>query len=385
MISNIVISKIQLKMKHNHKISFSIFLSFSFIISSLSARKPDRAVESIDGSVYKIGMFPKDLYQKLGFKAGPSKDKFKPFEEKIETSDISFDMIPVKGGVFSMGSSADDKNRGEDELLERKVKVSDFWMGKHELTWDEYELWMINLDKDNRDYKKLELTKEDERADAVTKPTAPYTDMSFGMGKKGYPAICMTHLSARMYCMWLSARTGNFYRLPTEAEWEFACKAGTTTAYSFGDDPENLSEHSWHMDNSKFQYQKVGQKKPNPFGLYDMHGNVWEWVLDQFTSAEKKPSDKLLINPISLPTTLYPRTVKGGSWDDDEKSHRSASRMPSEEWWKEQDPQLPKSVWYHTDAIFVGFRVVRPREIPALEDIEKFWPSKAEMLAIPTR
>jgi formylglycine-generating enzyme required for sulfatase activity len=372
-------------MNHKHKISFSIFLSFSIIITSLSAKKPDRAVESIDGSVYKIGMYPKDLYQKLGFKAGPSKDKFKPFEQNIETSDISFDMIPVKGGVFSMGSSADDKNRGEDELLERKVKVSDFWMAKHELTWDEYELWMINLDKDNRDYKKLEPTKEDEHSDAVTKPTAPYTDMSFGMGKKGYPAICMTHLSARMYCMWLSARTGNFYRLPTEAEWEFACKAGTNTAYSFGDDPEKLSDHSWHMDNSKFQYQKVGQKKPNSFGLYDMHGNVWEWVLDQFTSAEKKPSDKLLINPISLPTTLYPRTVKGGSWDDDEKSHRSASRMPSEEWWKEQDPQLPKSVWYHTDAIFVGFRVVRPREIPAMEDIEKFWPSKAEMLAIPTR
>ena len=225
-----------------------------------------------------------------------------------------------------MGSSEDDEGRGESELIERKVKVSDFWMGKHELTWDEYELWMINLDKDNRIYNKHKSTKQDEHSDAVTKPTAPYTDMSFGMGKKGYPAICMTHLSARMYCMWLSARTGNFYRLPTEAEWEFACKAGTTTAYSFGDDPDKLSEHSWHMDNSRFQYQKVGQKKANPFGLHDMHGNVWEWVIDQFVSSPPPPSNKPSINPISLPKTLYPRTVKGGSWDDDEKSHRSASR-----------------------------------------------------------
>ena len=77
--------------------------------------------------------------------------------------------------------------------------------------------------------------------------------------------------------------------------------------------------------------------------------------------------------------------MKGGSWDDGEKTHRSASRMPSEEWWKEQDPQLPKSVWYHTDAIFVGFRVVRPREIPSLDEVEKYWPSEKEILAIPTR
>ena len=372
-------------MKNLYRFFPSIFLSFPFILISSIAKKPDRPVESIDGSVYKTGLFPKDLYKKLGFKAGPSKDQFEAFEEKIETSDISFDMIPIKGGVFSMGSPEDDEDRGESELIERKVKVSDFWMGKHELTWDEYELWMINLDKDNRVYNKHKPTKQDEHSDAVTKPTAPYTDMSFGMGKKGYPAICMTHLSARMYCMWLSARTGNFYRLPTEAEWEFACKAGTTTAYSFGDDPDELSEHSWHMDNSRFQYQKVGQKKANPFGLHDMHGNVWEWVLDQFVSSPPPPSDQPSINPIALPTTLYPRTVKGGSWDDDEKSHRSASRMPSEEWWKEQDPQLPKSVWYHTDAIFVGFRVVRPREVPALKDVEKFWPSEAEILAIPTR
>jgi formylglycine-generating enzyme required for sulfatase activity len=284
-----------------------------------------------------------------------------------------------------MGSSKEDKNRGDDELLERKVQVSDFWMGKHEVTWDEYELWMINLDKDNRVYNKLKETEEDVLADAITKPTAPYTDMTFGMGKDGYPAICMTQLSAKMYCMWLSARTGKFYRLPTEAEWEYACKAGTSTAYSFGDDSSALSDHSWHMDNSKFQYQKIGQKKPNPLGLYDMHGNVWEWVLDQFVPPGDEVPSKTLVDPLVLPNTLYPRIVKGGSWDDDEVMHRSAARMGSEGWWKEQDPQLPQSVWYHTDALFVGFRVVRPRDIPSIDEIEKFWPSEAEIKAIPTR
>ena len=364
----------------------SLYLILVFTCSYISnAKKPDRPVESVDGSVYKTGMYPKSLYTRLGFTSGKIKEKFVAFEESINASDVSFEMIPINGGTFTMGSSIDDENRNENELPECEVKVSDFWMGKHELTWDEYELWMINLDKDNRDYNNIEETKQDELADAVTKPTAPYTDMSFGMGKNGFPAICMTQLSAKMYCMWLSARTGKFYRLPTEAEWEYACKAGTKSSYSFGDDPTLLSEHSWHLKNSKFQYQKVGQKKPNPFGLYDMHGNVWEWVLDQFVVPDKNEPTDILTNPLVSPKALYPRVVKGGSWDDNEKSHRSAARMPSEEWWKEQEPPLPKSVWYHTDALFVGFRVVRPREIPSIEDIENYWPSEEDIKAIPSR
>ena len=332
-----------------------------------------------------LGTMPKDLYKSLGFKEGKVEDEFSSYRQEIVTSELSFEMMPIKGGTYSMGSSPSDENRGKNELLSRKVNVSDFWMGKYELTWDEYELWMINLDKDNREYNKLDPTEADALSDAVTKPTAPYTDMTFGMGKSGHPAICMTQLSAKMYCMWLSARTGKFYRLPTEAEWEFACKAGTDTAYSFGNDSEELSNHSWHLGNSRFKYQKVGQKSPNPFGLYDMHGNVWEWVLDQFVPPADTAPKGILQNPLVAPNTLYPRVVKGGSWDDGAVSHRSAGRMGSEEAWKQQDPQIPKSVWYHTDAIFVGFRVVRPREIPSLEDIEKYWPSEEDILAIPSR
>ena len=332
-----------------------------------------------------LGTMPKDLYKELGFEQGQVQDEFSSYRQEIATSDLSFEMMPIKGGTFSMGSPVTDENRGKNELLSHQVKVSDFWMGKYELTWDVYELWMINLAKDNREYKKLDPTKADALSDAVTKPTAPYTDMTFGMGKSGHPAICMTQLSAKMYCMWLSARTGKFYRLPTEAEWEFACKAGTETAYSFGDDAKELSNHSWHVSNSRFKYQKIGQKSPNPFGLYDMHGNVWEWVLDQFVPPADKAPKGVLQNPVVAPNTLYPRVVKGGSWDDGAVSHRSAGRMGSEEAWKQQDPQIPKSVWYHTDAIFVGFRVVRPREIPPLEDIENYWPSEEDILAIPSR
>ncbi len=336
-------------------------------------------------SLTVLGMLPKELYRKLGFKAGTANDGFKAYTQEIPTSDSSFDLLPIKGGTFTMGSPKEDPNRGKEEHIAHKVKVNDFWMAKHELTWDEYELWMLNLDKDNRKYKKLEPTDADELTDGVTKPTAPYTDMTFGMGKNGYPAICMTQLAAKMYSMWLSARTGRFYRLPTEAEWEYACKAGTETAYSFGEDKGELSKHSWHLGNSRFKYQKIGQKPANPWGLHDMHGNVWEWVLDQYVPPGESAFKGLVENPLVAPNTLYPRLVKGGSWDDGSSKHRSAARMGSNEAWKQQDPQIPKSVWYHTDALFVGFRLVRPREVPPLSDIEKFWPSEEDIKAIPSR
>lgn len=302
--------------------------------------------------------------------------EMKPYTEKITNTDVSFDMVPIPGGEFVMGSPADEKNREEDEGPQVKVKIEPFWMGKHEVTWNEYDIWSFNLDIQRRKLMRLKSDDKEKAADAVTRPTKPYTDMTFDMGHDGYPAICMTQLAAKTYCKWLSEKTGHYYRLPTEAEWEYACRAGTKTAYSFGDNPAKLDDYAWHYANCNDTYQKIGQKKPNPWGLYDMHGNVSEWVLDQYIpDAYKKWSGKgTLKSPINptTPEKLYPRTVRGGSWDDDPEALRSANRIASSADWKIQDPQIPQSIWYHTDAIFVGFRVVRPLKVPTAEERKKY-------------
>ncbi|MEX0717608.1 MAG: SUMF1/EgtB/PvdO family nonheme iron enzyme [Planctomycetaceae bacterium] len=295
--------------------------------------------------------------------------EMKPYRQTIPDTDVSFEMLPIPGGEFLMGSPADEKDGQDDERPQHKVKIAPFWMGKHEVTWDEYDVWNFDLDIQRRQLAELAPTERDKLADAVTRPTAPYTDMTFGMGHDGYPAICMTHLAAQVYCQWLSAKTGHYYRLPTEAEWEYACRAGTKTAYSFGDDPEKLGDYAWHYDNSDDKYHKVGQKKPNPWGLYDMHGNVAEWCLDQYDPEFYKLGAKSspAVDPLNVATKEYPHVARGGSWFDDADMLRSAAREKSDETWKVRDPQLPKSVWYHTDADFVGFRIVRPLISPTAE------------------
>src|SRR5262249_52303848 len=156
--------------------------------------------------------------------------------------------------------------------------------------------------------------------------------MSFGMGKDGYPAISMTQHAASKYCEWLSARTGQFYRLPTEAEWEYAARAGTTTAYSFGDKPSKLAEYARFAAD---KYDKVGQRKPNPWGLHDMYGNVMEWTLDQYLpDAYASLKGNPIASPWVRPTHPYPHVLRGGSWADAAPLLRSAARRGSEAEWK---------------------------------------------------
>lgn len=320
-----------------------------------------------------LGQHPDPLV--VADSAATTQDEMKPYKELIEHSQVSFEMIPIPGGTFQMGSPDSEADRNDDEGPQHEVKVAPFWMAKFETTWDSYQIWTDDLDILRRKLTNVEPNLRDKLADEfqLSQPTRPYTDMTFGMGSRGFPAICMTQHAARTYCKWLTAKTGRYYRLPTEAEWEYACRAGTTTAYSFGDDPAELDDFAWYYDNADDSYHKVGRKKPNPWGLYDMHGNVAEWVLDQYDTESYGRRSGTTSNPLEIPKTLYPRVVRGGGWDSDPEELRSAVRRASDEEWKAQDPQIPQSIWYHTDALEVGFRIVRPLLTPSEEERAVKW------------
>ena len=215
-------------------------------------------------------------------KAQPADTSFTAYEQRLPGSSVKFRMVPIPAGTLLRGSHDTDKWKEADETPQHKVKLDAFWMGAYEVTWNEYELFQFPEEEKKRRNRMKSDPALHALADAVSRPTTPYVEMSFGMGKDGYPAISMTQHAANTYCKWLSAKIGEFFRLPTEAEWEYAARAGTTTAYSFGDDPAKLGDHAWYADNSDLKYQKVGTKKPNPWGLHDMHGNVVEWCLDQY-------------------------------------------------------------------------------------------------------
>jgi formylglycine-generating enzyme required for sulfatase activity len=301
--------------------------------------------------------------------AAQDPDPFAAYREEIPGTGVGFDLVPVPGGRFLLGSPDAEEGRGADEGPAVEVQLAPFWMGRCEVTWDEFELWMLSLERERRPGGPEARSESDRQADAVARPTRPYTDMSFGMGKEGCPAVGMTQLAARIYCEWLSARTGRFYRLPTEAEWEFACRAGTQGPYSFGDDPAALDDHAWHAGNSGGRYHRVGLKAPNPIGLHDLHGNVAEWTLDQY-AADRYAAlarDGVPKDPFLPPALPYPHVVRGGSYLDAPPALRSAARRPSDRSWKKRDPQIPQSRWYFTDAPFVGFRVVRPKDAPPPE------------------
>ncbi len=298
------------------------------------------------------------------------KVEFQKYTQSIEGTEIKFNMMPIPAGEFLIGSPDNQPNRKPDEGPQKKVKMDAFYMMETEMTWDLFELF---IDKDKSAQVAYNSEEAKVKADAVSRPSTPYLDPSFGMGKKNFPAISMTQYSALVFCKWLSQVTGRFYRLPTEAEWEYACKAGTTTAYYFGDNVEDLTEHGWYWDNSDDKYHEVAKKKPNPWGLYDMHGNVAEWTMDQYQADYYSTLTDGVVNPWRIPDSLYPRSVKGGSWDDDPEALRSSARVQSSKDWQKRDPQIPKSFWWNTDAPFLGFRVISPAIEMSKEEIEEFF------------
>ncbi len=295
---------------------------------------------------------------------------FAPYSQAIPGSGQIMPMVPVAGGRFNMGSQPDETGHQPHEAPQHAVTVGDFWMGQYEISWQQYDLF-VHRDDDSFG----QLTAPDKlqalSIDGLTGATTPYVEMSFGMGKEGYPAINITQYAALHYARWLSAKTGHFYRLPTEAEWEYACRAGTSTPWSFGDNSAMANEYAIHAGNSEEHYALVGSRRSNPWDLYDMHGNVAEWTMDQFDPGFYSKSEAE--NPWNRPTELYPRVTRGGSWIHTPEQQRCASRLPSAANWKERDPQIPKSDWWLTNAPFVGFRLVRPRTQPPAEDIARYW------------
>lgn len=267
----------------------------------------------------------------------------KSYQQVIPQTRVSFDMVAIPSGSFVFGQT-------------KKTQVSAFWMGKTEVTYDEYQLFF----EESRD---PEPRPPKEGPDAVTRPSPPYIDFTLGMGKVGgFPANSMQQYGAIMYCKWLYAKTGVFYRLPTEIEWEYACRAGA-------DIPSKvLPDYAWFQGNSNEKYHQVGQKKPNSWGLHDMLGNVSEWVLDHFESDPTARKE----SPVFI-DKYADAVVRGGNYQDPANLVRSTARMAADPIWNRRDPQVPKSIWWNADAPFVGFRIMRPAKQPSAAEINSFF------------
>ena len=298
--------------------------------------------------------------------ADDAKPAHKNYTETIPGPGIRFDMVAIPGGEFTMGSPDSEADRQPIEGPQHKVRIEPFWMGRCEVSWNEfrpYQMMMLEV---------LDKKREKPDVDGVTYPTKTYLPADYGHGYTDKPAISMSHHNAMEYCRWLSAKTGKFYRLPTEAEWEYACRAGTKTRWFFGDDPAKLGEYARFKGNSDDKEHedgattgKVGLKQPNPWGLYDILGNVKEWTLDQYDKGTyaTRARNPLSISPVTIPNDRkWQHVARGGSFKDGPAECRSASRSPSIPKWMKHDPQEPRSIWWLTRMDTIGFRVVCPVE-----------------------
>jgi len=297
--------------------------------------------------------------------AQPPDSALRAYEQKLPHSSVSFKMIPIAGGSYTMGSPGGQRGRKTDEGPAAKVRIDPFFIEEHETTYDEYILFAD------------ESLDTGAVVDGITRPSPPYIDFTLGMGKTGgFPANSMSQYAALMYCKWLYKKTGIFYRLPSEAEWEYACRAGSAAAYPFGEQDENLGKYGWFSGNSGGRYHAVMQLQPNAWGLYDMLGNVAEWTLDQYHDnyyVKIQANTSSPANPILTPGAKYPITLRGGSYRDEATGLRAAARLASDRKWNARDPQIPRSKWWNTDAPFIGFRVVRPLKQPDSAAVDQFF------------
>jgi sulfatase modifying factor 1 len=299
----------------------------------------------------------------------------KRYTETITTKDgdkLSFEMVLIPGGSFSMGSPADEAGRKDDEGPQHKAQLDKFYLCTTETTIDLFTAYYQETVSAKKDFITTQETKKnteqtDSDVDAITGPTPVYGDMTMGYGEK-HPAMGMTWHNAMTFCRWLSMKTGKEYRLPTEAEWEYASRDGTTNVFGIGDDPGQLKDFAWYEDTTDYETREVGKKKPSAFGLYDMLGNVREWVYDFYSStayqeaAKKNPA----VNPKG-PKTGTLHVARGGDYNSSVEELRCAARAFEEKWWRSGDPQIPKSIWWLPEMDFIGVRVARTAD----KDTEK--------------
>ena len=326
------------------------------------------------------------------YKHGSLKETFKPsgkihetaatvnaFENFIETipgTAASISMVAIPGGEFNMGSPANEPFRKEDEGPQKKVRVSDFFMGEIEVTWDQFWAFYSETMSEGRTPPAVIYANNSrEDIDAVSGPTPPFglPDQGWGMGSR--PAITMTHYSAQTFCQWLSLKTGRKYRLPTEAEWEYAARGGTDTPYFFEGNPKKLSNEGFlknifkpdttgiysytvYANNSSNKTKMPEDVKANPFGLKNMLGNVMEYCEDWYAEDAYKSITEGELDPKG-PETGKEHVVRGGHYNSDAADLRSAARSHTDhDKWLRTDPQNPKSIWWYSDIKGIGFRVV---------------------------
>jgi len=233
-------------------------------------------------------------------------------EEKSRKS-YEPEMLRIPRGSFMMGSNDGEK----DEKPRHRVTIEkDFLLGKYEVTVGQFRAFIESSGHNMSgscwyyDGKWKESTTRNWEA-----PGFYQTEQS--------PVTCVSYNDATAYTEWLSNKTGKKYRLPSESEWEYAARAGSSTKYSFGDSDANLAQYAWYGGNSKDRTHKVGQKKPNDFGLYDMHGNVWEWCEDWYIDNYNNTPRNQIEN--NKGKKQY-RVLRGGSWYDTSNNLRSAYR-----------------------------------------------------------
>jgi len=303
--------------------------------------------------------------------------QFATYTEQIPSTPVKFEMIAVPGGTFMMGSPDSEWKHDPSEGPQRQVEVSPFWIGRLEVSWREFDVYYSQTATRGKNEKGL-------KSDAITGPTPPYGSPDQGWGKGFRPAITMSFYAAQKYCEWLSSVTGRKYRLPTEAEWEYAARAGTTGAYFFATDDGSswfsrfmgrlfgggavdeqlLGEYAVYKANSKMRTYPGASKKPNPWGIHNMYGNVREFCSDFYDAniLAAYPEGSVTKDPKG-PAQGQEHVVRGGSFKSEAWVLRSAARdRTMNAAWLKTDPQTPKSVWWYSDCTDVGFRVVRELE-----------------------